>query len=370
MIWIILLAAVLGIAAVGLAFISSRTLRFGFARKIYSENKKLGRAVSFWPVLLCLPFALINIVTAVVVFVHLVVIWAVCDLIGFVINKLRKRERKGRYLNGFIAICVTAVYLGTGWFFAHHVFRTEYSFRTDKPLGQEKLRIVLIADTHLGITLHESEMEELVSRINDDEPDLVVICGDFVDDDSGKDDMLGSCEALGRLRTKYGVYFNYGNHDKGYFNGRDFDADDLEEALRRNNVTLLCDESLLINNSFYLVGRKDRSDDERLSAKELTRELDKSKYIIMLDHQPNDYDNEAETGADLVLSGHTHGGHIFPIGPISLLIGANDQVYGQKVQNGTRFVVTSGASGWAIPFKTFAILEYVVIDIESIGTSA
>lgn len=85
----------------------------------------------------------------------------------------------------------------------------------------------------------------------------------------------------------------------------------------------------------------------------------------MLDHQPNDYDDEAETNADLVLSGHTHGGHIFPIGPASLLVGANDQVYGKKRVNGTDFIVTSGLSGWEVPFKTFAKSEYVIIDIES-----
>ena len=96
---------------------------------------------------------------------------------------------------------------------------------------------------------------------------------------------------------------------------------------------------------------------------ELMKGLDKSKYTIVIDHQPNAYDEEADSGADLVLSGHTHGGHIFPAGQIGLLIGANDRVYGTEKRENTNFVVTSGISGWAIPFKTFTISEYVVIDI-------
>ena len=96
----------------------------------------------------------------------------------------------------------------------------------------------------------------------------------------------------------------------------------------------------------------------------LSRDLDPSKYHIVIDHQPNSYSEEAESGADLVLSGHTHGGHIWPAGQIGLLIGANDRIYGTEVREDTTFVVTSGISGWAIPFKTGTKSEYVVIDIK------
>ena len=74
-------------------------------------------------------------------------------------------------------------------------------------------------------------------------------------------------------------------------------------------------------------------------------------------------DSEAAAGADLVLSGHTHGGHVFPAGQIGMLMGANDCLYGTQRRGDTDFVVTSGISGWGIPFKTGAISEFVVIDI-------
>lgn len=363
-IWIMLIIAVVWLCIQGLVFLSRRTRRIGFVSRIYEKNKHLGRLVSLFPLAICLPFGLINGVTVLVVFIHLFVFWVMCDLIGFCINKIRKRERGKHYINGFIAIGLTAVYLGIGWYFAHHIFRTDYTLHTDKPLGQESFRVALIADTHIGEVLDSGGLADVVERINADEPDIAAVCGDLVDDGTSESEMKAACEALGRLKTKYGVYYVYGNHDKGYNENRGYDADDVARELEKNGVKVLADETELINGSVYLVGRRDRSEETRSSAQELTEKLDRSKYIIMLDHQPNDQSAEAKSGADLVLSGHTHGGHIFPIGPASVLFGANDQVYGLKRKNGTDFIVTSGVSGWEIPFKTFARSEYVIIDIE------
>ncbi|MBQ2118628.1 MAG: metallophosphoesterase, partial [Clostridia bacterium] len=111
-----------------------------------------------------------------------------------------------------------------------------------------------------------------------------------------------------------------------------------------------------------LIGRRDRSMRERASAEALTAGLDRGRFSILLDHQPNDYENEAGR-ADLVLSGHTHGGHIFPAGQIGELLGANDLTYGLEEREGTTFIVTSGISGWAIPFKTGTRSEFAVIDV-------
>jgi predicted MPP superfamily phosphohydrolase len=287
-----------------------------------------------------------------------------CDFVGFVVNKIRKCERRKNYINGFIALAITVIYLGCGWFFAHHVFRTDCTMQTTKNIGTESLRIVEIADLHLGITLDGDDFAEQCKRVNETNPDVVVVCGDFVDDDSKCADMIKACNALGTLQTKYGVYWIYGNHDRSYYNYRDFTTDELVKNLEKNNVKVLTDESVLIEDTFYIIGRDDRSVESRMSAKQLTKGLDKSKYIIMLDHQPNDYDNEVQSGADLVLSGHTHGGHIFPAGIIGTLTKSNNMVYGTEKLDTTDFTVSSGISGWAIPFKTFCISEFVVIDVE------
>ena len=111
-IWIMLIIAVVWLCIQGLVFLSRRTRRIGFVSRIYEKNKQLGRLVSLFPLAICLPFGLINGVTVLVVFIHLFVFWVMCDLIGFCINKIRKRERGKHYINGFIAIGLTAIYLG------------------------------------------------------------------------------------------------------------------------------------------------------------------------------------------------------------------------------------------------------------------
>ena len=361
--WLGLFAAVIVLSVLGLFFLISRARRFAFVRRLTEKNKALGMLVSLFPIAGCLLFRLVNTWAVIIVLLHLVVIWALCDLAAFIIRKIRKREPSERYITGLVAIGVTGVYLSYGWFCAHHVFETDYSFKTAKPLPGGSLRIVEIADLHLGITIDGDEFMEQCSRVNETKPDIVMICGDFVDDDSEKEDMIKACDALGTLETKYGVYWIYGNHDRGYYEYRDFSSRELTENLERNNVKILRDETVLIDDSFYVVGREDRSAGDRKEAQELTKDLDKSKYIIMLDHQPNDYKNEAEADPDLVLSGHTHGGHIFPAGPVGMLMKANDRIYGTENRDGTDFIVTSGISGWAIPFKTAAISEFVVIDV-------
>lgn len=96
---------------------------------------------------------------------------------------------------------------------------------------------------------------------------------------------------------------------------------------------------------------------------ELVSGLDKNKFIIVMDHQPNDYEKEAKARVDLVLSGHTHGGQLFPLNKVGEWIGANDKTYGIERRGQTNFVVTSGLSDWAIRFKTGTKSELVVIDV-------
>lgn len=137
--------------------------------------------------------------------------------------------------------------------------------------------------------------------------------------------LLKACQALGQMKLKYGVYFAYGNHDEGYFNNRDFSADDLKKALLSNGVHVMEDSYELVEDKFYIVGRLDKTlSKDRLHIDELLEDLDENKYIIVMDHEPNDYRNEAESSADLVISGHTHGGQLMPINYLGQWFGLND----------------------------------------------
>ena len=137
--------------------------------------------------------------------------------------------------------------------------------------------------------------------------------------------------------------------------------------VKKHGVEVLQDEVKLIDNRYYLIGRKDAYDFRRGGRRQnmtsLLKDVDKNKYQIVLDHQPNDYASQEKSGVDLVLSGHTHGGQLFPINNVSLWWGLNDKIYGHEKRSQTDFIVTSGISDWELKFKTDCKSEFAIIDI-------
>ena len=355
-----ILGTALALSLAALVYLAVCFHRFSFIKGLEQKSRLLSWLAALAPLALLGCFALINVTALVVVLLHLMAAFLLCALAAFLIRRLAGRDLPYD-LRGAAAIALTAVYLGVGWYMAHHVFETDYRLESAKL--KNDMRVVMLADSHLGITLDGADFAREMERVQAFSPDTVVLVGDFVDDDSSRDDMIAACRALGELETPYGVYFVYGNHDEGYYRFRNFDGAELRAELEKNGVVVLEDESVLLNDSLYLIGRQDRSNRLRAGIAALTEGLDPEKYMLVLDHQPNDYANEAAAGVDLVLSGHTHGGHVFPAGQIGLLMGANDALYGLERRGNTDFIVTSGISGWAIPFKTGCRSEFVVIDL-------
>lgn len=358
--WEIIFAVTALVLIAGAGYLIWRFHRFSFLNRLGKRHRLLSwLAAALMTVLLGL-FAMISASTMVVIVIHLIIAFLLCDLVAWALEKLIHRKIS-RDISGVIAVGLCAVYLGIGCFMAWHIFETHYTVETQKEIGGD-LRIVGIADSHLGITLDGERFAEQMERIRKLKPDIVVVAGDFVDGDSEKEDMLLSCKALGSLLTDCDVYFVYGNHDDDS-SYRNFTPEDLHNALTENGICVLEDDTVRIREGVYLTGRKDDSDRRRAGIEELKEELDSSGFWIVIDHQPTDYDAEAAAGADLVFSGHTHGGHVFPSGQIGMLIGANDKLYGAEKRQDTVFVVTSGISGWSIPIKTGTYSEIVVIDI-------
>ena len=304
-----------------------------------------------------------SVVNAIVITLHYVLFYLIFDLIFFIIKKIRKQEYKHDYVT-IIVLILVPIYLGIGMYNEYHVKRTEYTIETNKL--NEDLKVVLFSDSHLGVTLNKNNIQKQLDRIQDEDPDILLIVGDYVDDDTKKEDMIEVTKKLGEIKTKYGIYFVNGNHDKAYFgeDDRGFSVNDLKEEFKNNGIIVLEDESILINDEFYLIGRKDYRFKSRKSIEELTSDLDKDKYMLVMDHQPTDYDNEAKEKVDLVVSGHTHGGQLIPITYINTLVSDNYSVYGLTTKEDTNFIVSSGISAWQIKFKTGCFSEYVVVNIE------
>ena len=366
--WIILFVILIFSTLAGLAYLTSRTAKFAFMLKLADGSTKLLYLYSFIAVLavfgvLCYS---LNLMNAVIVLLHLMIFWLVSDLI-FGIAEHYLPQPFQYYYAGITALALTIITLGAGCFLDYHVWTTYYNLETSKT--DKPLRIVQFADSHIGTTFDGDGFVKYVEYMQTLNPDAVVIVGDFVDDDTMLADMQKACAALGKLKTTYGVYFAFGNHDKGYHSPekRGYSGYDLIKELQKNNVTVLQDEAVLIADDYYILGRQDSSEFYRGGKREnmntLVKNLDKSKYIVVLDHQPNDYRNQAASKVDLVLSGHTHGGQLWPLNKVGEWIGANDKTYGYERRDLTDFIVTSGISDWEIKFKTGTKSEIVVIDI-------
>lgn len=370
--WAVLMA-VLFIAFIGgIFYLIGRLRKFQWMRKAAGGKKKL--EILLGAVIVIIPAAIVWVawgqMNAIICILHLIVFWAVSDGIFALVKKSRKKEFK-RYYAGITAIVFTIVYLAAGWYGAHHVWEKNYTIETDKAVGN--FRVVLLSDSHTGTTFHGDGFSEHMKEIGKQNPDVVLVAGDFVDDDTTKEDMIRCCQALGEMKTTYGVYYVFGNHDKGYYPSdyRGYTGDDLIAELEKNGVTVLQDQNVLIDNRVYIIGRQDRSEDVergkgRADMATLTQDLDDSKFSIVMDHQPADYEAQAASGVDLVVSGHTHGGQLFPLMNIENLtgLGGDDKVYGYEKRGNTNFIVTSGISDWAIKFKTGCRSEYVLIDIQ------
>ena len=331
------------------------------------ENHTLSRVLCLLAVvaaaaLLCIIFDLTNVI---VIVMHLAAFFLIGDLAGHIIRKAGKASLQQQYVD-LAALVLCVIYLAVGWILMHGMWETDYVLTTDKQVGH--IRIAHIADSHVGTGFSGKGFGERLEKIQKTNPDILVITGDFVDDSTMKQDMLDACEALSTFQAKYGIYYCLGNHDFGYYSNerRGYTGEDLLSELEKNGVTVLLDESVLVDDRFYVIGRKDAGygGSDRMSMDDLISDLDRDKYMIVLDHQPVDYEAQEASGVDLVLSGHTHGGQVFPLEYIQPLISENDHVRGLEHRGGTDFIVTDGISDWAIQFKTGCRSEYNLIDVE------
>lgn len=357
---ILMIAALAG----GCLFLSTRIPKFRSMQRFRKRNVVL---VSFAGIAAIGTVLVLvwNMWNAAVIFLHYLLFWAIADLVAWIYRKLRRVERK-RYIAGCVALVFTTLYLAGGWFCAHHVFRTAYQLQTDKVLPKDRIRVVCFSDSHVGATFHWQEFSDYVDEMNAEKPDLVVLPGDFIDDDTSYEDMVKCCEAMAKFDTTYGVFYAFGNHDAGYFGRgyRGYDRTELVANLEKNGVIVLEDDVLRLDGRLCIAGRADLQTTHRADMQGLMSGFSHEDYVLVLDHEPGDYEGEAASGADLVLSGHTHGGQFIPITHFGEYMGVNDRTYGYEKRENTEFIVTSGISNWAFKFKTGCISEYLVIDIE------
>lgn len=258
----------------------------------------------------------------------------IADLIRLILKHSKKispeklHSRKVFVTGGGICLAVILAFSTWGIVNARHIHTTRYDVTINKQAGSlESLRVVLVADLHLGYNIGCSHMENMVNKINAENPDIVLIAGDIFDNEyEALEDPDRLSSILRGIRSKYGVYACYGNHDisekilAGFtFGGKEKKMSDprMDTFLADSGITLLQDEGVLIDQAFYVYGRPDyqrpgRGVTSRKMPEEITADMDQSKPILVMDHQPRELQELSQAGVDLDLCGHTHDGQLFP----------------------------------------------------------
>lgn len=316
-------------------------------------------------------------------FLYILLTVAFVDLVRIIlkhskrVNQEKLSSRKTFVLTGTLCIAIILTFSVWGIVNAKIVRTTNYTVDVDKKCTSiESLNVVLVADLHLGYSIDNSQMEQMVAKINAQTPDLVVIAGDIFDNEY---EALYEPEKIEQtlrgIKSKYGTYACYGNHDisekilAGFtFSGKGKKMSDprMDQFVEDAGIKLLRDDTLLIEDQFYLVSRPDferpgRGITTRKTPAEITANLDQTKPIIVFEHEPRELSELSAAGADLDLCGHTHDGQMFPGNFATRLMW--DNAYGYLKQGKMHSIVTSGVGVFGPNMRVGTKSEIVTIKV-------
>ena len=309
------------------------------------------------------------------------------DLVRVIVKKIRKKKgltgfsRAAKIISGILVIAVSASTLAYGFINARIVRTTNYDITVDKDGGSiDDLNLVLLADLHMGYNIGISHIQSMVDAVNAADPDIIVIAGDIFDNDyDALEDPEKLVEILKTMKSKYGVYVVYGNHDiaEKLLCGFTFTWGGVKEADERMDQFIedcgwinLRDEGVMIADSFYLYGRPDyhkpgKGVETRKTPSEITADIDPDIPVIVLEHEPVELSELSAAGVDVDLCGHTHDGQFFPMNISNSIMWENG--YGYLNKDGMHSIVTSGVGLYGPYMRVCTIAEIVQVNIHFAG---
>ncbi|ORF44778.1 metallophosphoesterase [Gilliamella apicola] len=243
-----------------------------------------------------------------------------------------------------------------------------YQVKIDKSAKVNKLRIVQLSDIHINDMTSSNRIQHMVDKVNQLDADFIVITGDTLDRRLQPFTEKGFDKLFQQFKSKYGTYIIFGNHEYLNIKEENNHEQDIINAFKHANMKVLKDDVVHLDNvGITFIGRDDfsssRYDIKRASLPDLMVFSNTNKPIILLDHQPHDLDEPANLGVDLMISGHTHAGQVFPINLIEKLIYKNNYgIYKNTKQHFTS-IVSSGFGFWGPPIRLMTRSEIVVIDV-------
>ena len=300
-------------------------------------------------------------------FLYLTMFTVIADVVLLILRLLRPSAAKHPHARGAAAIgavILTVLTVVGGVIHAAQLKHVSYTVPIDSTVDVSDLNIVLVSDLHLGAVGSEARLEDTVAQINALKPDLVCIAGDLFDTDyTAIRDPGAARDLLKSISSTYGVYLCLGNHDAGDT------VPQMLEFVERSGITLLDDTYTVIDGRLVLAGRLDASpiggygESERKELPEVLDGADTTLPVVVMDHNPSHIDTYTNE-VDLVLSGHTHRGQIFPANLITDLLYTVDYGMYRKNEDSPHIIVTSGAGAWGMPMRVGTDCEIVSIRLE------
>lgn len=282
------------------------------------------------------------------------------DLVGLA-NKLLHFAPPGmlvfRQWAAIISLGIIAITFTIGNYRFNHPVLVHLDLTVEHPVQHREIRIVAASDIHLGTSIDKKRLHKYVQMINARKPDIILLAGDITDRSFGPVMEQKMEQELSQLHAPLGVFAISGNHE--YYSGV---PEEINEYLRAADIRMLHDSVALVDHSFYLVGRDDRTNPNRKPLSELVEGLRPELPKILLDHQPYALEQACENGIDLQISGHTHNGQFFPG---NLFVKRIFEVgHGYKKKGKTHFYVSSGLGIWGPLYRIGTQSELVEIQLK------
>lgn len=267
----------------------------------------------------------------------------------------RLNIRRGYFIASLL-IVISAMCYGNYRFF--HPTVNEYTLQINKKAnGLDSLRVVMVADVHVGYLIDKGILNMYVDRIMEQNPDIILLVGDIIDYDLPPLQEQHMEEEFRRLKAPYGVFVTTGNHEYRL---------NAEEKIAwlggQTGMTLLRDKAVKIADKFYVVGREDDHAENRKNLSDVMTTVDKSYPVIVMNHEPKNLSEESDLKADVAVYGHTHNGQLFPY---NILINWIYEVgHGYKKKDNTHVYVTSGLGLAGPQYRIGTISEIVVLNLK------
>lgn len=260
------------------------------------------------------------------------------------------------FANGKTTLAIAALMVVVFTYgYAHYLHKERHTLEltTTKQL-KRPLKMVLVSDLHIGYHNQRRELARWIDLINAEHPDLVLVGGDIIDGSIRP--LLEQNMASEFRRLNAPVYACLGNHE--YYCG----VRKAERFYRQAGITLLRDSVADIDDHLCIAGRDDRSNPARKSVNALLGGVDRSRYVILIDHQPKHLERAEKAGVDFQFSGHTHHGQVWPASWVTDAI--YEKAYGPYRRGNTHYYVSSGLGIWGGKFRIGTCSEYVVVTLK------